>query len=125
MLKNSVSSAFIAMMQIAHSGEPQAAATNRERRLLLRSLAILCACMVLFAATLRLAHNHTAAEQESGRCQICSSIHTAAPTAAVPVQIVLHAAPERVVTSTPTNPIRVRVTTLSDRAPPAGLADSL
>lgn len=89
------------------------------RRVLLRSLAVLCACMVLFAATLRLAHTHTAAEQESGHCQICSSIHTAAPTVAVPVPITLHAAPEPVITPAPKNPARVRITTLSDRAPPA------
>jgi hypothetical protein len=75
--------------------------------------------MVLFAATLRLAHSHTPAERESGRCQICSSIHTAAPAAAVPVQITLHAAPEPVVVPVPQNPARVRIAILSDRAPPA------
>jgi len=75
--------------------------------------------MVLFAATLRLAHSHTAAERESGRCQICSSIHTAAPAVAVPVQITLHAAPEPVVVRAPKNPARIRISTLSDRAPPA------
>lgn len=89
------------------------------RRVLLRSLVLLCACMVLIAATLRLAHNHTAAEQESGHCQICSSIHTAAPAAAAPVAIVLHAAPEPVVTPRPKSPTLVRTTNLSDRAPPA------
>ncbi|MFZ0663580.1 MAG: hypothetical protein WAM66_12865 [Acidobacteriaceae bacterium] len=75
--------------------------------------------MVLFAATLLLAHNHTAAERESGHCPICSSIHTATPVAAVPVQFVLHAAPEPVVTPVPKSPAVVRVATLSDRAPPA------
>ena len=117
MLKNSVSKRLM-MMQIAHSGETQAAATNRERHLLLRSLAILCACMVLFAATLRLAHTHTAAEQESGHCRICSSVHTAAPTVATPVPIVLHAAPEPLAAPAPENPATPRTTILSDRAPP-------
>lgn len=83
------------------------------------ALAVLCACMVLFAATLRLAHTHTAAEQESGHCQICSSIHTAAPTVAMPVPVTLHAAPEQVATPAPHNPATTRITNLSDRAPPA------
>jgi anti-sigma factor RsiW len=82
------------------------------------ALALLCACMVLFAATLRLAHTHTAAEQESGRCQICSSIHTAAPTVATPVPVVLHAAPDPVATPAPKNPATTRIISLSDRAPP-------
>ena len=83
------------------------------------ALAMLCACMVLFAATLRLAHTHTAAEQASGRCQICSSIHTAAPTVAAAVPVALHAAPEPVATPAPENPATTRITNLSDRAPPA------
>ena len=83
------------------------------------ALAVFCACMVLFAATLRLAHTHTAAEQESGRCQICSSIHTAAPTIAMPMPVTLHAAPEPVATPAPENPAITRITNLSDRAPPA------
>jgi len=83
------------------------------------ALAVLCACMVLFAATLRLAHTHTAAEQASGRCQICSSIHTAAPTVAAAVPVALHAAPEPVATPAPENPATTRITSLSDRAPPA------
>src|SRR5690348_8534734 len=98
---------------------PGEASVSHERRVLLRSLAILCACMVLFAATLRLAHTHSAAEQESGHCPICSSIHTAAPTVATPVPVTLHAAPEPVVATAPKNPARVRVAILSDRAPPA------
>jgi len=83
------------------------------------ALAILCACMVLFAATLRLAHSHSVAEQESGHCQICSSIHTAAPSAVAPVHIVLHTTAEPVVTQAPESPTIVRITALSDRAPPA------
>jgi len=83
------------------------------------SLAILCACVVLFAATLRLAHSHSVAEQESGHCQICSSIHTAAPSAVAPVHIVLHTTAEPVVTQAPESPTIVRITALSDRAPPA------
>lgn len=103
-------------MQFSKPGKASAGADGRG---LLRALAILCACMVLFAATVRMAHTHTAAEQESGRCQICSSIHTAAPTVAAHVPIMLHAAPEPVVTPTPENPAKVRVNVLSDRAPPA------
>ena len=83
------------------------------------ALAMLCACMVLFAATLRLAHTHTAAEQESGHCRICSSVHTAAPTVAAPAPVTLHAAPEPVVASAPKDPDTNRITNLSDRAPPA------
>lgn len=83
------------------------------------ALAVLCACMVVFAATLLVAHSHTLAEQESGRCPICSSIHTAAPVAAAPVHVILHATAEPVVTQAPESPTIVRVTKLSDRAPPA------
>jgi hypothetical protein len=82
-------------------------------------IAILCACMVLFAATLRVAHSHSAAEEASGHCQICIAIHAATPAASAPVQIILHAAPEPVVTLVPRAPEKVRVATLSDRAPPA------
>jgi hypothetical protein len=60
--------------------------------------------MVLFAATLRVAHSHSAAEQESGHCQICIAIHTAMPAAAAPVQIILYAAPEPIVTPAPKAP---------------------
>ncbi|MGC2161453.1 MAG: hypothetical protein WA634_06075 [Silvibacterium sp.] len=81
--------------------------------------AILCACMVLFAATLRVAHSHTAAEQESGHCPICVAIHSGMPAATAPVHIILHAAPEPIVTLAPKTPEKVRVETLSDRAPPA------
>jgi len=80
--------------------------------------AILCACMVFFAATLLVAHSHTTAEQESGHCPICIAIHTGIPTASAPVQICLHAAPEPIVTPTPQAPEKVRVEALSDRAPP-------
>ena len=82
-------------------------------------LAFFCVIMVLFAATLRVAHSHTAAEQESGHCPICVAIHTGIPTASAPVQVCLHAAPEPVVTPTPKAPAKVRVEVLSDRAPPA------
>jgi hypothetical protein len=75
--------------------------------------------MVIFAATLRVAHSHSTTEQDSGHCQICIAIHTAVPAATAPVHIVLHAAPEPVVTPAPKVPAKVRGTTLSDRAPPA------
>jgi hypothetical protein len=74
--------------------------------------------MVLFAATLRVAHSHTS-EQESGHCQICIAIHTAMPAATAPVHIILHAAPEPIVALAPRSPEKVRAATLSDRAPPA------
>jgi hypothetical protein len=83
------------------------------------ALALLCVCMVLFAATLRVAHSHTTAEQESGHCPICVAIHTGIPAASAPVQICLHAAPEPIVTPTPKAPAKVRVRSLTDRAPPA------
>ena len=82
-------------------------------------VALVCAFMVLFAATLRVAHAHTAAEQESGHCQICIAIHTAMPAATAPVHIILHAAPEQIVAPAPRSTEKVRVTILSDRAPPA------
>jgi hypothetical protein len=85
---------------------------------IVRAIALVCAFMVLFAATLRVAHTHSAAEQESGHCQICMAIHTAMPAAAAPVHIILHAAPETVVAPTPEVPAKARVATLSDRAPP-------
>jgi hypothetical protein len=85
------------------------------------ALAILCACMVFFAATLRVAHSHTTAEQESGHCPICIAIHTGMPAASTPIQICLHAAPEPIVTPTPQAPARVRVEALSDRAPPVNV----
>jgi hypothetical protein len=85
----------------------------------MRLLAVVCAFMVLFAATLRLAHSHTAAEQESGHCQICLAIHTAMPAASAPVHIILYAAPETIATPEHKAPAKLRVATLSDRAPPA------
>ena len=99
----------------------QAQPRQVRRRSLTTVLALFCACMVLFAATLRVAHSHTAAEQESGHCPICVAIHTGIPAASAPVQICLHAAPEPVVTPTPQAPARVRVRTLTDRAPPANV----
>lgn len=75
--------------------------------------------MVLFAATLRLAHSHTTSEQESGHCQVCIAIHTAMPAATAPMQIILHAAPEPVAAPSLRPLAKVRVETLSDRAPPA------
>lgn len=82
-------------------------------------LAIVCALMVIFAATLRVAHSHTVAEQDSGHCPICVAIHTGIPTATLAVSVILHAAPEPVDTAAPKAPARPRVETLSDRAPPA------
>jgi hypothetical protein len=82
-------------------------------------LALFCACMVLFAATVRVAHSHPATEQDSGHCQICIAIHTAMPAVSAPVHIVLHAAPEPVATPAPKALAKVRVEALSDRAPPA------
>lgn len=81
-------------------------------------LALICAFMVLFAATLRVAHSHSATEQESGHCEVCIAIHTAMPAATAPVHVVLHAAAETLVTPAPQAPEKVRVVTLSDRAPP-------
>ena len=89
------------------------------RKRLSAILAVFCACMVLFAATLRVAHSHDTAAQESGHCQICIAIHTAMPAVTAPVHIVLHPAPEPVVTPAPKAPAKVRVEVLSDRAPPA------
>jgi hypothetical protein len=75
--------------------------------------------MVLFAATLRLAHSHTAAEEASGHCQVCIAIHSAMPAASAPVQICLHASPE-IITAPAAKPSeKTRVEILSDRAPPA------
>jgi hypothetical protein len=92
---------------------------SEARRGLVRTVAILCACMVLFAATLRVAHSHSATEQESGHCQICIAIHTAMPAASAPMQICLQAAPEPLATPAPKAPVTIRVEVLSDRAPPA------
>jgi hypothetical protein len=91
---------------------------GNRRRGIVRVLAVACACMVLFAATLRLAHSHTPAEQESGHCQICIAIHASTPATSAPVHIILHAAPEPIVTLAPKVPEKVRVEALSDRAPP-------
>lgn len=77
--------------------------------------------MVVFAATLRVAHSHTAAEQESGHCPICIAIHTGIPTAIAPVQVCLYAAPEPIVIPAPQAPAKVRVRTLTDRAPPVNV----
>jgi hypothetical protein len=91
--------------------------TNQYR--ILRIIALFCACMVVFASTLVASHSCTTAEQASGHCEICIAIHTVAPTASAPAQIILHAAPESLETPTLVSPEKVRVTTLSDRAPPA------
>jgi hypothetical protein len=93
--------------------------SGSNQRSIVRIVALFCACMVLFASTLVAAHSCTAAEQASGHCQICIAIHTAAPAASAPAHIALHAAPESIVTPTLVTPEKVRVTTLSDRAPPA------
>jgi len=84
-------------------------------------LALFCACMLIFAATLRIAHSHTRAEQESGRCPICLALHAGIPTAPAPVQVILHATPGPIVTPAPKAPALVRVRTLADRAPPASV----
>jgi hypothetical protein len=96
----------------------QASKPGAAQRGLIRATAVLCAFMVLFAATLRLAHSHTAGEEASGHCQVCISIHTAAPAAAAPMQVCLHAAPEAIATPAAKAPAKVRVETRSDRAPP-------
>lgn len=93
--------------------------TGSNHRGILRVIGLFCACMVFFASTLVVAHSHTPAEQASGHCQICIAIHTAAPAASGPVHIALHAAPESLATPALVTPEKVRVTTLSDRAPPA------
>lgn len=85
----------------------------------MRTIAVFCACMVVFASTLVIAHSHTPAEQASGHCQICIAIHTAAPAASAPAHIILHAAPESIIAPTLVSPEKTQVTTLSDRAPPA------
>lgn len=82
-------------------------------------LAVFCAFMVLFAATLRVAHSHSPAEQESGHCQICLAIHAAAPAATAAVQVILHAAPEAVSVPEHKAPTKPSFSILSDRAPPA------
>lgn len=83
------------------------------------AIAILCSCMVLFAATLRVAHNHNTAEQRSGHCEICLSIHTGIPVAALPVLFTAQTAPDPVVTPVLQAPTLLRVDTRSPRAPPA------
>ncbi|HEV2464838.1 MAG TPA: hypothetical protein VGT04_13620 [Acidobacteriaceae bacterium] len=101
----------------ARPAEPEESARTRKPGRV--ALALLCALMVIFAATLRVAHSHTATEQESGHCPICVAIHTGIPTATLAVSVILHAAPEPVDTIAPKAPARPRVETLSDRAPPA------
>lgn len=91
------------------------------KRRLAPLFALLCAGMLIFAATLRVAHSHTPAEQASGHCAICLALHAGIPTASAPVQVMLHATPDAVVTPTPKAPALVRVRTLADRAPPANV----
>jgi hypothetical protein len=88
------------------------------QRGIIRAIALVCACMVFFAATLRVAHTHTPAERASGHCQVCIAIHTAMPAATAPIHVILRAAPEIIVTSAPQTHQKVRVALLSDRAPP-------
>lgn len=111
----------MAAWDLSFTARPTAAATEgaRTRKPIRVALALLCALMVIFAATLRVAHSHTVAEQESGHCPICVAIHTGIPTANLAVSIILHAAPEPVDTAAPKAPAKPRVETLSDRAPPA------
>lgn len=82
------------------------------------AVAILCACMLMFATTLLLAHNHNTQAQRSGHCEICLSIHTAMPAAALPVLITAQAAPEPVVVPALEAPTLLRVDTRCTRAPP-------
>jgi hypothetical protein len=84
-------------------------------------LAFFCATMLVFAATLRIAHSHTAAEQLSGHCPICIALHAGIPTASAPVQVNLHATPDPIVVPAPKAPVLMRVRTLADRAPPTNV----
>lgn len=84
-------------------------------------LALFCATMLIFAATLRIAHSHTTAELLSGHCPICLALHAGIPAASAPVQVNLHTAPDPIVVPAPKAPALVRVRILTDRAPPANV----
>lgn len=82
-------------------------------------VAIICVCMLMFATTLLLAHNHNTKAQRTGHCEICLSIHTAMPAATLPIILMVQDAPEPVVIPTPESPSLLRVATRYTRGPPS------
>jgi|SRR5215469_3558331 len=87
------------------------------RRGVIRILAILCACLMLFAATAQLAHSHAAA-QGPDHCQICIAIHSPLPAGSAVTQLLLLFAGNPAPPATPEIPRLEGAALLSDRAPP-------
>jgi len=87
------------------------------RRGVTRVLAILCVCLMMFAATAQVAHSHPAA-QGPDHCQICIAIHSPLPVASAVTQLILHFAGNPASSATPAIPRFEGTALLSDRAPP-------
>ena len=88
-----------------------------KRRGIARAIAIVCACLMMFAATAQVAHSHAAA-QGPEHCQICMTIHSAMPAGPAAVQLHLGFAGKPASFIPPAAPARGWAAALSDRAPP-------
>ncbi|HTA86017.1 MAG TPA: hypothetical protein VK729_07080 [Silvibacterium sp.] len=88
-----------------------------KRRGIVRAIAMVCACLMMFAATAQVAHSHAAA-QGPEHCQICMAIHLAMPAGSGVMDLHLGFAGRPVSFAAPPPPARVWVASLSDRAPP-------
>ena len=88
-----------------------------KRRGMIRVIAILCACLMIFAVTLQLAHSHPAA-QGAEHCQICLAIHAPLPSSSAITQLYLGFAGDAPSLPPPAIPRLEGVSSLSDRAPP-------
>jgi len=87
------------------------------RRGVTRVLAILCVCLMMFAATAQVAHSHSAAPG-TDHCQICIAIHSPLPVGSAVTQLILHFAGNPVSAAAPAIPCLEGTELLSDRAPP-------
>jgi hypothetical protein len=90
---------------------------GEKRRGVIRVLAILCACLMMFAATAQVAHSHSAV-QGPDHCQICIAIHSPLPASPAVTQLLLQFTGNPVSPAPPAIPRLEGTALLSDRAPP-------
>lgn len=85
---------------------------------MVRALALFCTLLLIFAATLKVAHSD-AGLKDTDHCQICLAIHCAFPTASTHVHLTFTFAHEAVAVWTPQSPNRFWAYSLSNRPPPS------
>jgi hypothetical protein len=85
-------------------------------------LTVLCIGLVVFSATVQVAHSHADHETSHADCSLCVVSHAAALTAAPPIVLVLVTFVSRVEIATPiTRPQPLLSFALFTRPPPADL----